>query len=83
MRFVRMPLALLALPAAIAISACNRPAQPPGTDAVPSATAPGGAPAPLTGDAQPPAPAPQPATPPAGPATPLIVPFGGVKPTVP
>lgn len=52
MRFVRMTVALLALPAAIAVSGCNRPAQPPGTDAVPSATAPAGAPAPLTGEAQ-------------------------------
>jgi mono/diheme cytochrome c family protein len=35
------------------ISACNRPAnEPPGTNAVPSATAPAGAPAPLTGQAQ-------------------------------
>lgn len=52
MRFVRMPLALLALPVAIAISGCNRPAETPGTNAVPSATAPAGAPAPLTGEAQ-------------------------------
>ena len=35
------------------ITACNRPAnEPPGTNAVPSATAPAGAPAPLTGQAQ-------------------------------
>jgi hypothetical protein len=52
MRFVRMTIALLALPAAIAVSGCNRPAQPAGADVVPSATAPAGAPAPLTGDAQ-------------------------------
>ena len=42
MRFVRMTIALLALPAAIAVSGCNRPAQPAGADAVPGAT---GAPA--------------------------------------
>ena len=53
MRFVSRTIALLACaPVAIALVGCNRPAQAPGTDAVPSATAPAGAPAPLTGQAQ-------------------------------
>ena len=39
--------------AAIALAACNQPAnEPPGTNAVPGATAPAGAAAPLTGEAQ-------------------------------
>ena len=37
---------------AAVVSACNRPSEPPGTNAVPSATAPAAAPAALTGDAQ-------------------------------
>jgi hypothetical protein len=42
---------LACVPAALLISACNRPAgEPPGTNAVPGATAPAGAP--LTGEAQ-------------------------------
>ena len=45
MPFVRTTFALLALAAAIAVSGCNRPAQPAGTDAVPSATAPAREPA--------------------------------------
>jgi hypothetical protein len=47
MRFVQRRVALLAcLPVAVALSGCNRPAnEPPGVNAVPSATAPAGAPA--------------------------------------
>src|SRR5215213_9134446 len=54
MRFVRGTTALLAcVPVALALSGCNRPAnEPPGVNAVPSATAPAGAPAALTGQAQ-------------------------------
>ena len=49
MRFAQRRVALLAcVPVALALSGCNRPAQPPGTDVVPSATAP----AALTGQAQ-------------------------------
>ena len=51
---VRSTVALLAwVLAASAISACSQPAnEPPGTNAVPGATAAAGAPAPLTGQAQ-------------------------------
>jgi mono/diheme cytochrome c family protein len=51
---VRGLVALLAcVSTASVMSACNRPAnEPPGANAVPSATAPAGAPAPLTGQAQ-------------------------------
>ena len=43
---------LACVSAAVVISACNRPAEAPGTNVVPSATAPAGAAAPLSGDAQ-------------------------------